>query len=131
MKSLKDHLVRTKLPNVEITAQSESCEKENCQTCNFTCDTDAFSTKAFGETFQIQRGVFNYNSQKVVYLLRCRIRGEAPYVGNAKSKFRARFDNYKSVHRSYRKKNVKYHSIVFINIMANTVIMGLTMGSSH
>ena len=30
--------------------------------------------------------------------------GEAPYVGKAKTKFRARFNNYKSTHRSYRKK---------------------------
>ena len=30
--------------------------------------------------------------------------GEATYVGKAKTKFGARFDNYKSAHRSYRKK---------------------------
>ena len=29
---------------------------------------------------------------------------EALYVGKAKTKFRARFNNYKSAHRSYRKK---------------------------
>ena len=28
-------------------------------------------------------------------------------------------------------KNMKYHSNVFMNIMANTAIMGLTIGSSH
>ena len=28
-------------------------------------------------------------------------------------------------------KNVKHNSNVFINIMANTVIVGLTIGSSH
>ena len=28
-------------------------------------------------------------------------------------------------------KNVKYHNNVFMNIMANTVIMGLMIGSSH
>ena len=28
-------------------------------------------------------------------------------------------------------KNVKYHSNVFMNIMANVVIMGLKIGSSH
>ena len=28
-------------------------------------------------------------------------------------------------------KNVKYHSNVFMNIMANTVIMGLMIGNSH
>ena len=63
-----------------------------------------FSTKACGETFKIQSGVLNCNSQKVVYLLKCRICGEAPYVGKAKTKFRARFNNYKSAHKSYRKK---------------------------
>ena len=39
-KSLKDHLVRAKLPNVEITERSESCGEENCQFCYFICDTD-------------------------------------------------------------------------------------------
>ena len=39
----------------------------------------------------------------VFYLLKCRICGEAPYVGKAKTKFRARFDNYKRAHRSYKK----------------------------
>ena len=48
-----------------------------------------------------------------------------------KTKFGARFNNYKSKHRSYRKKNIKYHSNVYMNIMANTVIMGLMIGSSH
>ena len=56
-KSLKDHLVRAKVPNVEITGRSESCGKGNCQVCDFICDTDTFSTKACGETFKIQSGV--------------------------------------------------------------------------
>ena len=103
-KSLKDHLVRAKLPNAEIAGWSESCGKGNCQVCDYICDTDAFTTKACGETFKIQSGILNCNSQKVLYLLKCRICGEAPYVGKAKTKFRARFNNYKSAHRSYRKK---------------------------
>ena len=103
-KSLKDHLVRAKLPNAEITGRSESCEKGNCKVCDFVCDTNTFSTKACGETFKIQSGVLNCNSQKVIYLLKCRISGEAPYVGKAKTKFRARFNNYKRAPRSYRKK---------------------------
>ena len=45
-----------------------------------------------------------FNSQKIVYLLKCRICGEAPYVGKAKTKFRARFRNYKNPHRSHIKK---------------------------
>ena len=69
-KSLKDHLVRAKLPNVEIRGRSELCGKGNYQVCVFICDTDTFSTKACGETFKIQSGILNCNSQKVVYLLK-------------------------------------------------------------
>ena len=97
-------MVRAKLSNVEITGRSESCGKGNCQVCDFTCNTDTFYTKAIGEKFKIQSGVSNCNSQKVVYLLKCRMCGEAPYVGKVKKKFRARFDNYQNTHRSYRKK---------------------------
>ena len=104
-KSLKDHLVRAKLPNVEIRGRSELCGKGNYQVCVFICDTDTFSTKACGETFKIQSGILNCNSQKVVYLLKCRICGEASYVGKAKATFRARFNNYKSSHKPYRKKH--------------------------
>ena len=117
--------------NVEITGGSESCGKGNCQVCYFICNTGTFSTKPCGETFKIQSGLLNCNSQKVFYLLNCRICGEASYVGKEKTKFRTRFNNYKSAHRSYRKKNVKYDSNVFMNIIASTVIMGLMIGSSH
>ena len=103
-KSLKDHLVRAKLPNVKIAGRSESCGKGNCQVSDYICDTDTFTTKACGEIFKIQSGILNCNCQKVVYLLKCRICDESPYVGKAKTKFRARFNNYKSAHRSYRKK---------------------------
>ena len=88
-KSLKDHLVRAKLPNVDITGRSESCGKGNCHVCDFICNTGTFSTKACGKTFKIQSGVLNCYSQKVVNLLKCRICGEASYVGEAKTKFRA------------------------------------------
>ena len=98
--------------------------------CAFICDTDTFSTKASGKTFKIQSGILNCKSQKVGYLLKCRIYGKTPYVGKEKAKFRARFNNYKA-HTGPIEKNVKYHSNVFMNIIANTVIMGLMIGSSY
>ena len=49
----------------------------------------------------------NCNSEKVLYLLKCKVCGEAPYVGEAKTKFRYRFNNYKSKHRALRKGNRK------------------------
>ena len=81
--------------------------------------------KVCGATFKIQSGILNCNSQKVVYLLKCRICGEAPYVVKTKKKFRARLIITK-LHTGSINKNV-----VFMNIMGNTVIMGLTIGSSH
>ena len=68
-KSLKDDLVTVKLPNGEITGRSESCGKGNCQVWDFICDANTFSAKACDETFKIQSGVLNFNSQKVVYFL--------------------------------------------------------------
>ena len=118
-------MIRVKLPNVEITRRSESCEKGNCHVCDFICDTETFSTKVCRKC-----GVLNSHSQKVFYLLKCRICGEAPYLGKAKTKFRVRFNNYKA-HTGPIEKSVKYHSKVFMNIMTNTVIMGLTIDSSH
>ena len=52
------------------------------------------TTNTCSETFKIESGILNCNSQKVAYLLKCRMCGEAPYVGKPKNNFRARFDNY-------------------------------------
>ena len=101
--------------------------KGNCQVCDYICDTDTFTTKACGETFKIQSGILNCNPQKVAYLLKCRICSEAPYLGKAKTKDLIII----KVCSGPIEKNVKYHSSVFMNIMGNTVIMELMIGSSH
>ena len=98
-------MIRAKLRNVEVRGRSESCKKRNCQVCDFICNTDTFVIKTIGETFKIQSGIRNCNFRKVVHLLKYRICGEAPYVGKENTKFKARFNNYKSAHRSYRKKS--------------------------
>ena len=70
----------------------------------FLYTIQTLTTKVLGETSKILSWILNCNSQKVAYLLKCRICSEAPYVGKAKTKFRARINSYKSAHRSYRKK---------------------------
>ena len=45
----------------------------------------------------------NCNSEKVLYLPRCKICDDTPYAGKAKTKFCLRFNNYKSKHESFRK----------------------------
>ena len=47
------------------------------------------------ETFKIQSGLLNCNSEKVLCLLKCKVCGEAPYVGKVKTKFWYRFNKYK------------------------------------
>ena len=49
-----------------------------------------------------------------------------------KTKFRAKFNNYKSAHSSsYRKKRIKCHCSAFMSIMGNTVITGFMTGRSQ
>ena len=102
-KSLKDYLVRAVLPKMDNAGGSEPCGKGTYQVCDHVIPTNTFTTKACGEVFKIQSGPLNCNSQKVLYLLRCKICDDTPYVGKAKTKFRLRFNNYKSKHRSFRK----------------------------
>ena len=107
-KSIKDHLVRAVLPKLDKKGGSEPCGKKKCQVCDYISTTDHFTTKACGETFKIEDGPLNCDSEKVLYLLKCNVcEEEAPYVGKAYTKFRLRFNNYKSKHRSFRKGNNK------------------------
>ena len=69
--------------------------------------SSTFTTEVGGEVFKIQSGPLNRNSEKVLYLLKCKVCGEAPYVGKGKTKFRYRFNNYKSKHRAFRNGNRK------------------------
>ena len=82
---------------------SEPCGKGTCQVSDHIITTNTFTTKACGEIIKIQTGPLNCDSEKVLYLQRCKICDHTPYVGKAKTKFRLRFNNYKSKHRSFRK----------------------------
>ena len=89
-KSLKNYLVRAALPTTDNAGGSKPCEKGTCQ----VCDLDTLTTQACGKVFKIQSGPLNSNSESVLYLLRCKICDDTPYVGKAKTKFRLRFNNY-------------------------------------
>ena len=85
-KSIKDCLVSAALPKIYNAGGSEPCEKSTCQVCDHLITTNTFTTKAFEEVFKIQSGSLNCNSEKVLYLLRCKICDDTPYVGHAKNK---------------------------------------------
>ena len=91
--------MRASLPKIDNAGSSEPCGKGTYQVCDHIVTTNTFITKVF----KVQKGPLNYNSEKVLYLLRSKICDDTPYVGKAKTKFRLRFNNFKSEHRSFRK----------------------------
>ena len=106
-KSLKDYLVRVKLSKLEESVRCEPCKKKTCFDCDSISTTTAFATEACQENFKIQKGPLNCDSEKLLYLSKCKVCGEAPYVGKTKTKFRYRLNNYKSKHGAFRKGNQK------------------------
>ena len=64
-----------------------------CLVCISIRTTTTFTAEACGEVFKIQSGPSNCNSEKVLCLLKCKVCGEAYYVGKAKTKFRYRLNN--------------------------------------
>ena len=113
-KCLKDYLVRAALPKANETGRCEPCGKKTCLVCNSIKTTTTFTMEACGEIFKIQSGPLNCNSEKVLYLLKCKVYGEAPYVGKAKTKFRYRFNIELSNIELSGKETEKYPRNVFM-----------------
>ena len=94
--------------------------KKTWLVCDSISTTTTFTTEACQGTFKIQKGPLNCDSKKVLYLLKWRMCGEVPYVGKAKTKFRYRFNNYKSKHGTFREVNQKvtqkhFHAHYFLD----------------
>ena len=113
VKSLKDFLVRATLPKLNESGRCEPCGKKTCLVCDSISTAMTFTTEACQETFKIQSDPLTCYSEKVLYLLKCKICSEVPYVGKAESKFRYKFNNYKSKHRAFRKCNWKVPQELF------------------
>ena len=82
-------------------------EKETCLVCDSISTATTVTTEACQEDFKIQSGPSTCDSEKVLYLLKCKFCGEVPYVGKAKTKLRYMFNNYKSKHGTFKKGNRK------------------------
>ena len=105
--------IQSKIPKLNGSGRCEPCGKKTCLVCDSISTATTFTTEACQETFKIQSGPLTCDSEKVLYLLKCKVCGEVPYVGKAKTKFRYRFNNYKSKHRAFRKGNRKVPQKLF------------------
>ena len=103
-KNLKAHLVRSQLPDLEEVDRSKLCGGKipNCHLCENTKDTCTFKSKHLNEVPKINKK-YNCNSKMAVYLTECVICGEQ-YTGSAKTKFRSKANNYKSMQRNFANK---------------------------
>ena len=81
--------------------------EKNCLVCDSISTGMAFTTESCQETFNIHKSPLNSDSKKVLHLLTCKVRGEVPYLAKANTKFRYRFNNYKSKYREFKKGNQK------------------------
>ena len=70
--------------------------------CNYLEASGTFSNKNASKEYEIRKGALNCNSTNVIYLMQCKV-CSLQYVGSTKTKFRYRFNNYKSKHLKYRK----------------------------
>ena len=104
-KSLKDMLVRAKVPkSANIEGTSEGCQGKRCGVCPFIKSTSEFQDKK-GKQYTIRNNKLTCNSTNVVYLLSCKV-CKSQYVGSCTTKFRLRFNNYKSCHKRHKNSSV-------------------------
>ena len=107
-RTLKDHLVRAKITSrVTTCSKSVPCGSKICQVCSFINGESVFSDSENKYSFDIRAGVLNCNSDHIVYLFECKSCAKQ-YVGSTITKFRYRFNNYKSVFRRVSKSFPEY-----------------------
>ena len=99
-KILRDHLVRSRLPDIEETGMSKSSGRKRppCHLCK-NMKTHAHSKVNTLMRYKINND-YKCNSKMAVYLIECRVCGEQD-TGSTKSQFRSRANNYKSTHRKF------------------------------
>ena len=107
-KNFKDTLVRAKLQpeNEELVEKgTHKCNGRRCQICPMMQEGSMFYNADDSRFFRNFSGAYDCNSENVVYLLQCTCCNKK-YVGSTKTKFRQRFNVYKSYFRTYKQKRL-------------------------
>ena len=104
-KSLREHLVRSKLNRRgrETNPGNMVCGDSRCRICpeggNLQINTNTFMSSITEKIYRMNNK-FCCNSQSIVYLITCKTCNKQ-YVGSTTTKFRLRFNNYKSLFNKY------------------------------
>ena len=94
-KSLKDYLIRAKLPKENVSLGCFHCKKTNCEICNLIEESTTFTDKDHTKEYKIRQGPLNCNSTHIVYLIQCKVCGKQN-CGSTITKCRYRINNYKT-----------------------------------
>ena len=105
-KSLKDLLVRAKLPIMEEDPGCTKCQKTGrkgppCQVCKLMEVSTTFTDREESRIYDIRKGPLDCNSEYVVYLIQCKI-CKKQNCGSTLTKFRIRLNNYKTKFKKFR-----------------------------
>ena len=111
-RNLKDELVRARLQNLDDEWMEKGtfrcnygCNgRKSCQVCPLMREGDPFQDFNSTKSFKTFSGKHDCISKHVVYLLQCECCSRK-YVGSTETKFRQRFNVYKSYFRSYSRKH--------------------------
>ena len=119
-KSLKDILVRARLPT-ENKGPGESCTcGERCGVCSFVKHSQMFTDKSGQTSYKIRGDKLHCNSKNVVYMVQCKTCLKQ-YVGSTCTKFRMRFHNINPASENMLPMK-RYHKCYFITILVNWII---------
>ena len=120
--------MRAALPNIDDAGSSEPCEMGTYQVFDRIITTNPFTTKTCREVFKIQSGPFNINSEKVLYLLRCKICDDTPTLEKLKQRFVFGLIIIKVNTNFFKKENRIYHRSIFMHTMFKTATEVLIFG---
>ena len=103
-KSLKDHLVRSVLPKIDVAGNSGPCsgKRPPCELCKLMKKSSAFKKWNSDEAYHIHQAL-NCDSKNTWYLIECN-QCWKQCTGSSKTEFRYRANNYKSFHHKFKNK---------------------------
>ena len=92
-KTIKESLVRAKIPPLSTKKGTFQCADKRCTTCKNVKVASEFTSREYGKTYQINFEL-NCNSKSLIYLISCKTCG-IQYVGQTTRRWRDRWNLYK------------------------------------
>ncbi|KAK3099849.1 hypothetical protein FSP39_010733 [Pinctada imbricata] len=93
-RSIKDHLVRSRLDNPKPVGSFSTCTNKRCKLCPRSQTTSTFKSTNTGHEYKILTNV-SCKSRNVVYLITCRV-CQKQYIGETEDGLNMRINNHRS-----------------------------------